>query len=98
MFVTISLIRKFLFIMLALYFGNYPGIQVHILIVTCLFMIIFINITKPFTDKRRNRIEKFNEGCCLLTSYLMLLFTNFNYDLDVLEICGWVMIGITLIN
>ncbi len=46
-----------------------------------LLVCIYIGSVKPFTDKMQNKIELLNEIGVLLTTYMVLLFTDYVDDL-----------------
>ena len=66
-------------------------------------MISFIQLciivdVMPFEENRMNYIEILNESTILLTSYLLLLLMNVDFDFDISDYVGYMMISIFLIN
>ena len=61
-------------------------------------MIGYISTAKPFLDPMINRIERFNELCILISSYLLLIFTDFVTDEAIQYNTGWLIISIALLN
>jgi hypothetical protein len=61
-------------------------------------MIIYLLGVKPFTEKRNNRLEIFNEISILIVSSHLYLFTPFLENPEVQYAAGWSIIVITTIN
>jgi hypothetical protein len=61
-------------------------------------MIIYLLGVKPFTEKRNNRLEIFNEISILIVSSHLYLFTPFLENPEVQYGAGWSIIVITTIN
>lgn len=61
---------------------------------TSVFMIIFLQWTRPFESNFATNMETFNEVVTLLTLYLMMCFTDFVPDPAIRSECGKIFIGI----
>lgn len=92
------MLRRLLFAFSAVILTNWPFLQIQTLILQSIFMIIFITTVKPFEDSFMNKLELFNELCILGVSYHLILFTNFNPDVNNQYLAGWSIIGITMLN
>jgi hypothetical protein len=56
-----------------------------------------INV-RPFISSLLNNMEIFNEGCLLLASYHVYLFTDYSPDPVFRYKVGWCLIVLTLVN
>ena len=51
-----------------------------------------------FKLRSMNRLDFLNEVIIYYTSFSMMLFSDFNPDVQNKELCGWLMIGFTFLN
>ena len=56
--------------------------------------LIYQGITNPGPDKPSNKMDLFNESMITFCTDLMILFTNFNPDLVVQFMIGWIWLGL----
>ena len=72
--------------------------QIFTLYLQSLLLIIYIIYYKPFISRLLNMLEIFNEVCILLSSYHLLMFTDFNIDENSENKAGYSLIAITALN
>ena len=68
--------RRLILVAAAVQLSEYPGLQVMIFIFMSKLNIIYIISSRPFENRATNLNEIFNEGCILLTSYTLFMFTD----------------------
>ena len=70
--------RRLVLILVTVNWTDYPAFQVMAYIFLSNFNIVYILNYKPFETRETNLIELFNEACILATSYIIILFSDFN--------------------
>ena len=93
-----QVLRRALFVIIALYIDFSPGIQITLYLMASLFLICFFLNTKPFETPYINKMEIFNE-CCVYT--LLLCYTTFTDSTTPVEFymnMGLASVGIILFN
>lgn len=61
-------------------------------------MLIYLLWVKPFVNKMNYKTELFNEGCLLILSYHVIVFSDVVDSPEVQYYTGWSMIAITVLN
>ena len=61
-------------------------------------MLVYLIKVRPFNSSLLNAMEIFNEGCLLLASYHVYLFTDHSRDPGFRYNVGWSLIVLTLVN
>jgi hypothetical protein len=56
---------------------NYPSLQAMLFIFLSILNLLYIIYFRPFSDRATNFNEIFNEGCILMTSYTLFIFTDY---------------------
>ena len=59
-------------------------------------MMAFAGQIRPLRFPGQNNIEVFNEAMCLVSTYMLIIFTDFVPDPWARYTCGWALILITL--
>lgn len=76
-YLPVSMVRRILFVLIPSLLHQYPFMQLQLLILLSICYIIWYAGVKPHIDKRRIRIEMFNEFMIIIFIYHLLLFTDF---------------------
>ena len=61
-------------------------------------MLAYLITVRPFNSSLLNNMEIFNEGCLLLASYHVYLFTDYSPDPVFRYKVGWSLVVLTLVN
>jgi energy-converting hydrogenase Eha subunit B len=61
-------------------------------------MLVYLILVRPFNTSLLNSMEIFNEGCLLLASLHVYLFTEFSPDPGFRYRVGWSLVVLTLVN
>jgi hypothetical protein len=61
-------------------------------------MLVYLIKVRPFNTSLLNAMEIFNEGCLLLASYHVYLFTDYSRDPGFRYNVGWSLVVFTLVN
>lgn len=77
---------------------NYPFLQIQLYILSSLLHLIYLIHVKPFESTQSNRIEILNELTILCNGLILPIFTGFIDDPYILNIGGWLVISIILLN
>jgi hypothetical protein len=83
--------RRFLMVLVFIFFQEYPSFQVTILTVFTVINFLYTAAAKPYQEN--NLCEIMNETAILLCGYLMNVFFQSD-DPEFSEIIGWVFIAI----
>lgn len=59
---------------------------------------MYLGYFTPYESQKMNLNEGFNELCVLLSGYTLIVFTDFERDLDVRHTFGYILIGVILMN
>ena len=73
----ISLFRRIIFIAIPTLFYDYPFLQLMSLIFFCSTYIITYAGIRPHWDKKRTRLEIYNEVMIMFFNYHMVIFTDY---------------------
>ena len=73
----ISLLRRIIFIAIPTFFHEYPFMQLMALIFFCSVYLITYAGIRPHWDKRRTRLEIYNEVMIMFFNYHMVIFSDF---------------------
>ena len=76
------LIRRIVFVAIPTFLFGYPSHQLQILIFLTSLYILYYTGERPHWDRRRGRIEVFNEVMILGATYHLVCFSDFNLDTD----------------
>ena len=78
-FILAFLLRRACFVSIAFgpWISKYQGIQIGTTLMLNIFAIIYQGKAKPLESREDNRIEMFNQYMIQVTSFYMLLFTDF---------------------
>ena len=63
-----------------------------------ILQIIYLQWYRPFSDKRQNRREIFNEVCLALSAYHLIIFSDFVDDVETKYLYGWSVSAVMLLN
>lgn len=81
-----------LILVTVLYYSITPGA----LSIFSLSWLLFLLGAKPQSSQEQLTIEACNEGVLYVLSYFMIIFSEFNPELEVRYLMGWVFVGIFL--
>jgi hypothetical protein len=91
-------IRRLLLILTAVMLSEHPAFQVMSFIFLSEITVIYIIQFKPYETRGTNLNEIFNECCVLVTSYTLIIFTEYVNDFSVRDFVGYCIIGCILLN
>eukprot|EP00347_Sterkiella_histriomuscorum_P013241 403365471 len=94
----VQLFRRLFFAIIVVYMGNYPGIQVILMLLLTLMLLIYLVLVKPYELRSQNNQEIFNEVCILACTYHQIAFADDQINSDIQYNTGWCLILITIIN
>ena len=78
------LVRRLVFVIIAVLLADYPGtIHLIYLVLQQLLHVLFLMLVKPFENPFMNKMEIFNELCILGIVYHFFLFFDFVPDEDI---------------
>lgn len=75
LYLVIFLFRRVLICMLAFYGGNYPGIQVQVILYLNLFCFVYTGQVRPFATPEQNRTNLYYEFIIMCLTSQMVIFT-----------------------
>jgi hypothetical protein len=70
-------VRRLILVLAATLLSDYPAFQVMLFIFLSELNLIYIVQFSPYESKWTNVNEAFNECCILLSSYTLILFTDY---------------------
>ena len=76
-FYLIHLLRRIVFVVVAMYMFDHSWLQVLLYLVQSIFMLAYICSQRPFDSPRTNFLESFNEFSVLVTGYHLILISGF---------------------
>ena len=97
-FIGYFYLRRLLFSICCVYLINYPVFQIQLYMAFSLANLIFIIIAKPFTTKKANYTEIYNEVTILAVSFVLFSFTDFVPNTSTRQVAGYFLIAIVLLN
>ena len=74
------MIRRLVFALNAILLQEYAWAQVQIVVMHCIIVIMFIQMTKPFEVPLLNLMEVINECFIIGAAYHLFIFTDFVPD------------------
>lgn len=93
------MIRRTIFVQIIYFMHEFAGLQLVSHIILTLIYTIFIIKVQPYTERKTNRMEVFNEICIINTSYfLMWLSTHGVDDVETRTTIGWFYIVVSSIG
>ncbi len=92
------MIRRFLFSWQIFVLKSYPYFQILLVSFSCITLILYTTLCKPFMQHSMNRLEIFNEVSILISSYHLLAFTPFVDSPSLQYLLGWSLIGVITLN
>ena len=99
LFPTFSFISRRLFIAGVIVFASFfPALQVQVTLATSVITMIYSCNVKPFTDKKMNYIDMFNEWTIMLMAYATIPYSDFLADPYFKYQIGWLVLGGFLLN
>lgn len=97
LYTPVFLIRRIIFVALPTFFFNFPFLQLQLLIfLTSIYVGFYMDI-RPHVDRRRLKLEVFNELMIMLINYHMATFSKFNLDVYSGFIMGYSHVAIILL-
>lgn len=78
---AIFLFRRLTLPLVLVFLAAYPYLQVMFMIFQNLLVLIYLFEVRPFETPFMNRLEIFNEACVLVSTYMILLFSDFVGDI-----------------
>lgn len=105
-FVIFGIIRRQLLILTTVFVHNNIAMSIISMIFQAQIMIMIIGEYPPFKDTSQNNMELLNEFFCILTTYHLLLLTDYLVDTDAREnvgtslvttICACILINILVV-
>lgn len=63
-----------------------------------ILLLAFVIEFSPFPSRFENAVQLINDVLIQLYIYSSILITDYNYNPDLRELAGWLMLGIILIN
>ncbi|CDW79537.1 cadg domain containing protein [Stylonychia lemnae] len=92
--------RRFLFAITLVIFNGRDNatFQIQVMFLQSLILLVYVIYIKPFQDPEFNYIEIFNETCILMSSYHLMIFTNYVPDIEKQSIFGYTLLAITVLN
>ena len=97
-FIGYFYLRRLLFSICCVYLINYPVFQIQLYMAFSLANLIFIIRAKPFTTRKANYTEIYNEVTILVVSILLFSFTDFVPNTSTRQAAGYSLIAIVLLN
>jgi hypothetical protein len=94
----LQLLRKLVLAVLAVFLSGHPTFQCQLFQASTFFMLIYLISVRPFNTRLLNNMEIFNEGCLLLASLHVFLFTEYSPDPGFRYQVGWSLVVLTLVN
>jgi hypothetical protein len=76
----IFMLRRYFFALYIVFLPGMPAAQIQLLMLQCVFILIYIAYCKPFKLSMMNKLEMFNELTILTCCYHMLTFTDWTPD------------------
>ena len=97
-FIGYFYLRRLLFSICCVYLINYPVFQIQLYMAFSLANLIFIILAKPFTTRKANYTEIYNELTVLAVATHLFTFTDFVPDASKRKEIGYSIIAIVLMN
>jgi hypothetical protein len=91
-------VRRLVLVAAAILLSDYPAFQVMLFICLSQLNLIYIVACAPYESKWANVNEAFNECCILMTSYTLILFTDYMDSAEYRDISGFLVISLILFN
>ena len=90
--------RRLLLVAAAILLSDYPAFQVMLFISLSQLNLVYIVACAPYESKWANVNEAFNECCILMTSYTLILFTDYMDSVEYRDFSGFLIIALILFN
>ena len=87
-FFFIHVLRRIIFVAVAMYFFEYPWLQVFLYMLQSLGMAWYLIAKRPFLLPVQNYLEIFNELVVLVAAYHMTIIMSENVTRDMRELVG----------
>ena len=79
-FLLFHLLRRIVFMIVAMFLLNHSWLQVLLYLVQSIFMLAFIRNQRPFKSLTTHFLESLNEFCVAITGYHVVLIQGFEID------------------
>jgi hypothetical protein len=96
-YLPISMMRRVLFVLFPAIVYNYPFMQLQFFLLVSIFYLIWYGGVKPHIEKRRVRIELFNEFMVSVFIYHLMMFTDYCTSNSMQFIMGYSKIGFLVV-
>ena len=93
---TVFMLRRLIFAMTIVLLWKQNFFQIQIVVFKTSMVMAFTGQVRPFRFPEQNKAEVFNEVMCLISTYGLIIFTDFVSDPLARYKCGWALISITL--
>lgn len=80
LFYLLFVVRRMIMVYTLVFLPSYGSFQVIIFVLSALFMLVYVATTQPYEAADMNTQEFINEFFVLLTSYFMLVFSDWIPD------------------
>ena len=87
-------IRRIAFCLTVVFWLEFLWGQVAIQLMTSVFMVIYLQWSRPLDSRFANNMETFNEVISLFTLYLLMCFSDFISDPMIRSLCGKAFIAV----
>lgn len=91
-------VRRLILVAATILLSDYPAFQVMLFIFLSELNLIYIVHCSPYDGKWANVNEAFNECCILLSSYTLILFTDYMDSVQYRDLTGFLIISLILFN
>ena len=92
----IHVLRRVVFVLVALNLHKSPWIQAILFIMVSLTNFTYLLATSPYESQSQNRLEAANEAMILLTGYCIAISAGWNMTSDIRNLVGLVTVFIVL--
>lgn len=93
LYYTVWLLRRLLFVALPTFLFMFSIIPLQLLMILQTFYVMFYQSCRPHDTPLRNRLEVFNEIMLMLTMYHLIVFSEFNLNVDMQYYAGYSFAG-----
>jgi len=90
--------RRLLIVLIGFYMNQKLTQQIQLQMMINLIITLYIGNVMPFKVRQLNTIELFNEGCIIILTDLLIIFSDYCDNLDTKYNAGWGFIGLVLLN
>ena len=96
-FNLIFTLRRVFISIYAIQLHMYPAIQLQLLLLQNMLCMIYIGLTRPFTERKKNRTELANEFIIAIITIILFVYTDFVDNAYTKYDVAWVSVNLFLI-